>query len=146
MDKKGLEHITNNEHLLMEEMDHALEAVGEHGGSHGLIAHFADHGDNVTSSDKYISVKDGTAKHIATAKQQHATRYLINATQHREKIEGIVNKELEQQGHKEKVLRKGLSQFNVVQHLGTAYSKGFTPDYVEGKDRYASHFAKKKEK
>jgi hypothetical protein len=146
MDKKGLEHITKNEHLLMEEMDHALEAVGERGGAHGLIGHFADHGDNVTSSDKYTSIRDGTAKHIANAKHQHAANYLVTSTQHREKIENIVNDELAKQGHKEKVLRKGLAQHNVVQHLGAAYAKSLSPDYVEGKDRYANHFAKKKDK
>jgi len=146
MNKQGLEHITKNEHLLMEEMDHALDAIGQRGGAHALITHFADKGDNVTSSDKYTNVRDGAAKHIATAKHQHAADYLVNATQHREKIENIVNDELAKQGHKEKTLRKGLAQHHVVQHLGAAYAKGLTPDYVEGKNLYATHFAKKKDK
>lgn len=142
MNKEGLEHIMKNEHLLMEQFDQVL---GGAGASYQQITHFSEQGDNVVNQDEYKQMLDGAASNAAHGRYVHSQRYLANATDKRDKIEGIVNKMLAEQGHAKEV-NKAINQGNLVRHLGTGYSKGLTEEYVAGKNLYATHFKNKPKK
>ncbi|MBW2963885.1 hypothetical protein KY363_00355 [Candidatus Woesearchaeota archaeon] len=143
MDKKGLDHILKNEHLLIDEFDHALGPAGT--SYHQMVLHFAEQGDNVVNHDEYKQMLESTASTAAHGRYVHAQKYLANATDKRDKIEGIVNKMLAEQGHAKEV-SKAINQGNLVRHLGTGYSKGLSDDYVAGKNLYATHFKNKPKK
>jgi hypothetical protein len=123
-----------DEHHLLELFD---TATGQRGYAHNLIAEIAEQKHNVLDGEDYKNAKAAVAQHIAHYKFNHAGQYLISNKDARDKIDGIVEKEIGKHG---KTMRKGLSQATVVQHLASVYGGNITEQYVD-KD-YAGHFKK----